>query len=182
MLRQPLLFSRKYHDAGSRKKRGFKAGPSGEDLLNICLIQSQLVRTGAFFPHHAFKNVSQQRLFTSTQEGDIWQQSTSSRQLLVQLGNHYTNHTAKTETNLHFTDVVKSKAVFLEKLLKYEDPPPPQWQIMSLKNQNQNYPWQCMSAIPALRRLTRDCSRPAWAIQWDLTSKSQNRLERWLNV
>lgn len=39
----------------------------------------------------------------------------------------------KTETKLHFTDVVKSKAVSLEKLLKYEDFSPPQWQIMSLK-------------------------------------------------
>lgn len=34
-----------------------------------------------------------------------------------------------------------------------------------------------MSAIPALRRLTRDYSGPAWAIQSDLTSKNQNRLE-----
>lgn len=39
----------------------------------------------------------------------------------------------KTETKLHFTDVVKSKAVSLEKLLKYEDFSPSQWQIMSLK-------------------------------------------------
>lgn len=40
-----------------------------------------------------------------------------------------------------------------------------------LKNQNRNYTRQCMSAIPALRRLTRDYSGPAWAIQSDLTSK-----------
>lgn len=181
MLRQPLLFSRKHHDAGPEKKRGFKAGPSG-DLLNICLTQSQLVRTGAFFPP-CLQNVSQQRLSTSTQEGDIRQQSTSSRQFLALLGNHYTNHTVKTETNLHFTDVVKSKAVFLKKLLKYEDfSPPPQWQIMSLKTKTKTtLDSACLPPQP-LRRLTRDCSGPAWAIQWDLTSKSQNRLERWLSV
>lgn len=42
-----------------------------------------------------------------------------------------------------------------------------------LKNQNQNYPRQCMSAIPALRRLTRDCSRPAWAISETLPQKAK---------
>lgn len=89
MLTWPLLFSRKHLHAGSIKKGRLKAGPSGKDLLSLCLAH-RLTRHELVSP--CLQNLTQQTTHGNTRGRHlatkyIWQ-------LLVQLGNHYTNHTA----------------------------------------------------------------------------------------
>lgn len=79
MMKRPLLFSRKHLHVGPIKKG---TGPNGKALFHICLAQT--IRTERVVPRHQMLPCG---LLTSTLEGDIWQ-------LLVQLGNHYINHTA----------------------------------------------------------------------------------------
>lgn len=107
-------FLRKTPRCRVREEEGFKAGPSGEDLLNIYLIQSLLVRTGAF-PPPCLQNAGRQRLFTSTQEGDFGNKVYPAGNSWFNLATITQTTLLKTETKLHFTDVVKSKAVSLKK-------------------------------------------------------------------